>query len=89
MKGQIGLPGKRDRRSAAGDDDARLDAGIVDVFADAAEGWEFLTVLPDDALAKLRECQRRGELDNLVLIDLWNRYGRLLRGRQKPHSSER
>ena len=36
------------------DDDARLDAGIDEPFANKAEGWEFLTVLPDDALAQLR-----------------------------------
>ena len=39
-------------------------------------------MLPDDALAQLRELQRRGKLDNAALIDLWNRYGHLLRGRQ-------
>lgn len=76
-----GLPGERDRRSTDDDDDARLDVSIVDLFTDAAEGWEFLTVLPDDALAQLRKRQRRGELDNAVLSDLWNRYGHLLRGR--------
>ena len=81
VEGQIGLPGKRDQRSTADDDAARLDAGIVDLFTDAAEGWEFLTVLPDDALAQLRKCQRRGELNNTALIDLVNRYGHLLRGR--------
>jgi hypothetical protein len=49
-----------------------------------AEGWEFLTVLPDDALAQLRELQRRGKLDEAAFVDLWNRYGHLLRGRQQP-----
>src|SRR5215831_13064757 len=69
---------EQDRRSAAHDDDARLDARIVELFTDTAEGWEFLTVLPDDALAQLRELQRRGKLDKAALIDLWNRYGHLL-----------
>ena len=47
------------------DDDARLDATIVELFADKAEGWEFLTMLPDDALARLRVLQRRGKLDSM------------------------
>jgi len=59
-----------------------LDARIVDLFADIAEGWEFLMVLPDGVLAQLRELQRRGKLDKSALIDPWNRYGHLLRRRQ-------
>jgi hypothetical protein len=82
VEGQIGLPAKQDRRSTPHDDDARLDAGIVELFADKARGWEFLTVLPDDALAQLQEFQRRGNLDKGALVDLWNRCGHLLRGRQ-------
>jgi hypothetical protein len=39
-----------------------------------------VTVLPDDVLAELGECQRRGELNKATLIDLWNRYCHLLRG---------
>jgi hypothetical protein len=81
-EGQIGLAAKHDRRSTAGDD-ARLDAGIVELFADKAKGWEFLTVLPDDALAQLRDLQRRSKLDRAALIGPWNRYGHLLRGRQE------
>ena len=77
----VGLPGAPDRRAVVDDDPAHLDAGIVDLFADAAEGWELLTVLPDDDLARLRERQRRGELDYAALLELWNRYGHLLRGR--------
>jgi hypothetical protein len=76
------LAAKHDRRSTAGDD-ARLDAGIVELFADKAKGWEFLTVLPDDALAQLRDLQRRSKLDRAALIGPWNRYGHLLRGRQE------
>jgi hypothetical protein len=64
------------------DDDARLDATIVELFADKAEGWEFLTVLPDDALAQLRERQCCGKLDKAALVDFWNRYRHLLRGRR-------
>jgi hypothetical protein len=74
VEGQIGLARKQDRRSRTDNDDARQDAGIVELFADKAEGWEFLTVLPDDALARLRELRRRGKLDKAALIDLWNRY---------------
>jgi len=74
VEGQIGLAGKQDQRSMTDDDDARLDATIVELFADKAEGWEFLTMLPDDALARLRVLQRRGKLDKAALIDLWNRY---------------
>lgn len=77
----IGSPGKRECRSAVDDDDARLDARIVDLFADTAEGWELLTVLPEEALAQLRKRQRHGEIDAAVLTDLCNRYGHLLRGR--------
>lgn len=83
LEGQSGLPAKRDRGSTAEADDARLDAGIVELFVDVAEGWEFLTVLPDDVLAQLRELQRRGKLDKVALIGPWNRYGHLLRGRQQ------
>src|SRR5215472_8259587 len=78
VEGQIGLAAKQDRRSMADDDDARLDVDIVELFSDKAEGWEFLTVMPDDALARLRELQRRGKLDKAALVDLWNRYGHLL-----------
>ena len=83
VEGQMGFPAKRDRRSTTERDDARLDAGIVELFVDAAEGWEFLTVLPDDALAQLRELQRRGKLEEAALVGLWNRYGHLLRSRQR------
>jgi hypothetical protein len=68
VEGPISLPAKQDRRSTADDDGARLDASIVELFANTAEGWEFLTVLPDDALAQLRELQRRGKLDEPSLI---------------------
>jgi hypothetical protein len=78
----MGSPGSQDRRSTASDDDARLDVSIVELFADKAEGWEFLAALPSDVLAQLRRHQRRGELDNIVLSDFWIRYGNLLRGRQ-------
>ena len=66
---------------------ARLDATIVELFADKGEGWEFLrweflTVLPDDALAQLRERQCCGKLDKAALVDFWNRYRHLLRGRR-------
>jgi hypothetical protein len=64
-------------------DDARQDASIVELFPDKAEGWEFLTVLPDNALARLRELRRRGKLDKAALVDLWNRYGHLLCGRRQ------
>jgi hypothetical protein len=67
------------------DNDARLDATIVELFADKAEGWEFLTLLPDDALARLREFQRCGKLDEAALVDLWNRYGHLVARRRQPH----
>jgi hypothetical protein len=80
---QSSLLAKQDRRSTADHDDARLDAGIVELFADRAEGWEFLTVLPDDALAQLRELQRWRKLDKAALIELCNRYDHLLRGRQQ------
>jgi hypothetical protein len=82
VEGQIGFPANRDRRSTAEADDARLDVGLVELFVDVAEGWEFLTVLPDDVLAQLRELQRRGKLDKAALIGPWNRYAHLLRGRQ-------
>ena len=58
MNLEVGLAEKQDRRSRTDNDDARQDAGIVELFADKAEGWEFLTVLPDDALAHLRQLQR-------------------------------
>ena len=83
MEGQIGLPAKHDQRSTAEADDARLDARIVELFADVAEGWEFLTVLPVDVLAQPRELQRRGKLDKAALIGPWNRYGHLLRSRRQ------
>ena len=39
VEGQMGLAGKQDRRSMTDNDDAaRLDAGIVELFADKAEG---------------------------------------------------
>ena len=79
--GQVGLPAKQDLRSTAGDDDARLNSAIVELFGDVAKGWEFLTGLPDDALAQLRERRRRGELDNVALVEIWSRYGHLLRRR--------
>ena len=41
MEGQVGFPANYDRRSTADDDYARLDAGIVELFADKAEGSEF------------------------------------------------
>lgn len=81
-EGQMGSRGSQDRRSAASDDDAGLDASIVELFADRAEGWEFLGALPGDVLAQLRRRQRRGELDSIVLGDFWMRYRNLLRGRQ-------
>jgi hypothetical protein len=77
----IGGSTAEDRRSTGDHDDARLDIGIVGLFADKAEGWEFLTVLPDDVLAQLRKLQRQGKLDKAALIGAWNRYGHLLRGR--------
>ncbi len=81
-EGLLGPTGSQGRRSTASDDDARLDASIVELFVDKAEGWEFLAALPGDVLAQLRRRQRRGELDSIVLSDFWMRYSNRLRGRQ-------
>lgn len=84
VEGKIGFPANRERRSTTEGDDARLDASIVELFVDKAEGWEFLAALPDDVLAQLRRRQHRGELDSIVLSDFWIRYGNLLRGPRRP-----
>jgi len=62
---------------------ARFDADIVALFDDRSEGWELLSVLPDDILAQLRERQRRRELDTLALVELRLRYQHLLADRRR------
>jgi hypothetical protein len=39
--------------------------------------------VPGDVVAQLRELQRRGKLDKTALVDQWEPYGHLLRGRQQ------
>ena len=73
----LGLPMKQDQQVESVDD-ARDDAEIVKLFDDVAEGWEFLCELPAEALAQLRERQRRGEFDRLALVEFRARYRHLL-----------
>lgn len=61
-------------------DAARYDAGIVALFDDVAEGWELLSVVPNETLVQLRERQRRGDLDRLAITELPMRYRHLLAG---------
>jgi hypothetical protein len=62
---------------------ARFDVDIVALFDDRSEGWELLSVLPDNVLAQLRERQRRRELDTPALVELRLNYRHLLADR--PH----
>ena len=76
---------KQDQSVKAEDGDARLDVKIVELFDDVAEAWEFLSTLPDDVLAQLRERQRRGELDRSAIVAFRARY-RYLLSRQRNAS---
>ena len=83
LAGPVGNSGAAVENSTVPRVDARLDAAIVERFADKAEGWEFLTMLPQDALARLRQLQRRGKIDEAALVDLWNQYGHFV-ARRRP-----
>ncbi|MGY3452185.1 hypothetical protein [Bradyrhizobium sp. USDA 4353] len=61
-------------------DDACLDPRIVELFDDAAEGWELIVALPDPARDELRQRYRRGELDRFAIMELRIRYRHLLDG---------
>ncbi|MFN4927661.1 hypothetical protein [Bradyrhizobium sp.] len=61
-------------------DDACLDPRIVQLFDDAAEGWELIVALPDPARDELRQRYRRGELDRFAIMELRTRYRHLLGG---------
>jgi len=81
VEGVVSSPGeKRSHHGAL--DLARFDVDIVALFDDRREGWELLSVLPDDILAQLRERQRRRELDALALVELRLRYQHLLADRR-------
>ncbi len=82
VEGVVGSPGEECSHYGALDL-ARFDADIVAMFDDRGEGWELLTVLPDDILAQLRERQRRRELDALALVKLKLRYQHLLADRRR------
>jgi hypothetical protein len=76
VEGPLGLPIKEDRPAAV-PDAACYDSEIVALFDDVAEGWELLSALPVEALAQLRERQRRGELDRSAMVDIRIRYRHL------------
>ena len=77
VEGMVGSPeGERSHHRAL--DLARFDADIVALFDDRSEGWELLCLLPDEVLARLREQQRRRELDASALVELRLRYRHLL-----------
>ncbi len=80
--GAVGSPGE-ERSHHRALDPARFDADIVALFDDRSEGWELLSVLPDDILAQLRERQRRCELDAFALVELRLRYRHLLADRRR------
>jgi hypothetical protein len=73
-KSPQGSPAKPRRQTSAETDNARNDAAIVALFRDPAEGWTFLMDLPADALAEIREHYRRGELNELAILELRSRY---------------
>jgi len=75
---QQGLAMRPAHRARTQHDDARHDSEIVALFPNPAEGWELLTALPSDALAEVRGRYRRGEFDELAIIQLRNRYHHLL-----------
>jgi hypothetical protein len=77
----VGSPGEERSHSGAVDL-ARFDLDIVALFDDRSEGWELLSVLPDDILAQLRERQRRRDLDAPALVELRLRYRHLLGDRR-------
>jgi hypothetical protein len=80
VEGVVGSPGE-ERSHHRALDPARFDADIVALFDDRSEGWELLTVLPDEILAQLR--QRRRELDAPALVELRLRYQHLLADRRR------
>ena len=82
VEGVVGSPGE-ERSHHRVLDPARFDADIVALFDDRSEGWELLTVLPDEILAQLRERQRRRELDASALVELRLRYQHLLADRRR------
>jgi hypothetical protein len=82
VEGVIGSPGEQRSRHRA-IDPARFDADIVALFGDRSEGWELLTVLPDEILTQLRERQRRRDLDASALVELRLRYQHLLADRRR------
>jgi hypothetical protein len=81
VEGVVGSPGE-ERSHHRALDPACFDADIVALFDDRSEGWELLTVLPDEILAQLRERQRRRELDASALVELRLRYQHLLADRR-------
>lgn len=78
----VGSPGEERPHNGAVDL-ARFDVDIVALFDDPSEGWELLSVLPDDVLAQLRERQHLRELDALTLVELGLRYQHLLADRRR------
>ncbi|MGJ5178538.1 hypothetical protein ACQR16_19350 [Bradyrhizobium oligotrophicum] len=64
-------------------DDACLDPRIVELFDDAAEGWELIVAIPDQARDELRQRYKQGELDRLTMMELRNRFRHLLRGSRR------
>jgi hypothetical protein len=82
VEGVVGSPGEERSRDRALDL-AQFDAGIVALFDDRSEGWELLSVLPEDVLAQVRERQRRRELDAPALVELMLRYQHLLADRRR------
>lgn len=74
-RGRYGSPAETCRSAVGEDDDnARCDSEIVALFRDPAEGWEFLTELPTEALAEVRACYCRGELNELTILEFRNRH---------------
>jgi hypothetical protein len=82
VEGVVGSP-REERSHHRTLDPARFDADIVALFDDRSEGWELLCVLPDEVLGRLREQQRRRELDASALVELRLRYLHLLPDRRR------
>jgi predicted transcriptional regulator len=73
-KSPQGLPIEPRRQTSAQTENARNDAAIVALFRDPAKGWAFLMDLPAGALAEIRERYRRGELNELAILEFRSRY---------------
>jgi len=90
VEGRRGSAMKRGLKTRVQDEDARLDAQIVELIGVVAEGWELLCGLPDDVLAQLRERRRRGELDEIAIMELRIQYRETIQGRRRaPRAEER